>query len=62
LRAAARQQEDNLGSLHLLCSPASGSDPLFKSSLFRWRKNQSFGHTSLLSDHHIRSQCHSALV
>ena len=42
LRPAARNQEDNLGPLHLLCSRATGSDPLPKSLAFWRRKNQSF--------------------
>ena len=42
LRLTAGIQEDNLGSLHLLCSCATGSDPLPKSLAFWRRKNQSF--------------------
>jgi hypothetical protein len=42
LRAAASNQEDYLGPLHLLRSPATGSDPLPKSLAFWRRKNQSF--------------------
>jgi hypothetical protein len=41
LRPTAGNQEDNLGSLHLLCSHAPRSDPLSKSLAFWWRKNQS---------------------
>jgi len=40
-RPAARDQEDNLGSLRLFRSPASGSGSLSQSSTFWRRKNQS---------------------
>jgi hypothetical protein len=56
LRPTASNQEDNLGPLHILCSRATRSDHLPKSSTLWRRKNQSLQHRSFIPEFYIRSQ------